>query len=223
VNDSETVEAVPILVADDQRSVRDGLAVMLDLLDDISVVAVAADGAEALAAVDQHRPRVALFDLHMPVMDGIEATRRLRAKHPATAVVVLSSYAEDTSILKALEAGACGYLTKNAGRAEIARAIVAAANGQSILDPAAHAAVLRAAGSGVAPSDSELPDVLTRREREVLILIAQGLSNADIAATLFLGANTVKTHISRVFAKTGSATRAQAICYAHEHGLSGRA
>lgn len=213
-------EAVRIVVADDQQSVRDGLAVMLDLLDDITVVAVAADGAETLAAVDQHHPNVALVDLHMPVMDGIEAIRRLSAQHPATAVVVLSSYAEDTSILEALGAGACGYLTKNAGRADIARAISAAANGQLVLDAAVRAAVVRAAGPEVAPAVSEPSDGLTRREGEVLVLIAQGLTNADIAAALFLNANTVKTHISRVFAKTGSKSRAQAICYAHDHGLT---
>jgi DNA-binding NarL/FixJ family response regulator len=220
VSGGEIAEPVRIVVADDQKSVRDGLAVMLDLLDDITVVAVAADGAETLTAVGQHHPRVALVDLHMPVMDGIEATRLISAEHPATAVVVLSSYAEDSSILEALSAGACGYLTKNAGRADIARAICAAANGQSILDSAVRAAVVRAARPAAFPPGAELPDGLTQREREVLVLVAQGLSNPDIAAALFVGANTVKTHISRVFAKTGSKSRAQAICYAHERGLT---
>ena len=164
-----------------------------------------------------------LVDLHMPVMDGIEATRRLTAEHPGTAVVVLTTYADDTSILGALRAGARGYLTKNAGRADIARAIHAAASGQSILDAAVQAAVLEAAVSGLArpvPA-AELPDGLTSREADVLALIAQGISNSEIAATLFLSPNTVKTHINRVFTKTGATTRAQAVRYAHDHGLAG--
>jgi len=217
-------EEVRIVIADDQRAVLDGLALMLGLLPGITVVAVAADGAETLAAAGQHHPDVILLDLHMPVMDGIEATRRLTAEHPGTAVVVLTTYADDTSILEALRAGARGYLTKNAGRADIARAIHAAASGQSILDAAVQATVLEAAASGPVPAapPAELPDGLTSREGDVLMLIAQGLSNSEIAAALFLSANTVKTHVNRVFAKTGSKTRAQAIRYAHDHGLAGR-
>jgi DNA-binding NarL/FixJ family response regulator len=216
-------EAIRIVVADDQRSVLDGLALMLGLLPGITVAAVAADGAETVAAVGQHRPDVALVDLHMPVMDGIEATRRITAEYPATAVVVLTTYADDTSILAALRAGARGYLTKNAARADIARAIHAAAAGQSILDAEVQAAVLQATVSRPpqpAPA-ADLPDGLTSRESDVLVLIAQGLSNTEIAAALFLSANTVKTHINRVFAKTGSKSRAQAVRYAHDHGLTG--
>ena len=144
----ETGGEIRIVIADDQRSVLDGLALMLGLLPGITVVAVAADGAQTLAAAGQHHPDVVLVDLHMPVMDGIEATRRLTAEHPGTAVVVLTTYADDTSILEALRAGARGYLTKNAGRADIARAIRAAASGQSILDAAARATVLEAAAPG---------------------------------------------------------------------------
>jgi DNA-binding NarL/FixJ family response regulator len=219
----DTARVVRVVVADDQRSVRDGLAVMLGLLPGITVVAVAADGAQTLAVASQHSPDVILADLHMPVMDGIEATRRLSARHPGIAVVVLTTYADDTSILEALRAGARGYLTKNSGRADIARAIHAAASGQSILDAAVQATVLEAALS--APPRpvpvTELPDGLTSREGDVLTLIAQGLSNTEIADTLFLTANTVKTHINRVFTKTRSKSRAQAIRYAHDHGLSG--
>jgi DNA-binding NarL/FixJ family response regulator len=214
---------IRIVVADDQRSVLDGLAVMLGLLPDFSVVAVAADGEETLAAVGEHRPDVVVLDLHMPVMGGVEATRRITAEYPGTAVVVLTTYADDASVMDALRAGARGYLTKNAGRADIARAIHAAASGQSILDPAVQAAVLEAALSAPArrAATPELPDGLTSREGDVLALIAQGLSNSEIAAALFLSANTVKTHINRVFAKTGSKTRAQAVRYAHDHGLAG--
>jgi DNA-binding NarL/FixJ family response regulator len=214
---------IRVVVADDQRSVLEGLALMLGLLPDITVVAVAADGAQTLAAVAEHRPDVVLVDLHMPVMDGIEATRRVTAEYPGTPVVVLTTYADDTSILEALRAGARGYLTKNAGRADIARAIHAAASGQSILDAAVQATVLEAAASGPArPAPIvELPDGLTSREGDVLVLIAQGLTNSEIGAALFLSANTVKTHINRVFAKTGSKTRAQAVRYALDHGLAG--
>jgi DNA-binding NarL/FixJ family response regulator len=217
-----TGEQLRVVVADDQRSVCDGLALMLDLLPGITVVAVAADGAEMVAAAGRHRPDVVLADLHMPVLDGIEATRRLTAEYPDTAVVVLTTYADDTSILEALRAGARGYLTKHAGRADIARAIRAAASGQSILDAAVQATVLEAAAPRRAwPVPArELPDGLTSREGEVLVLIAQGLSNSDIAAALFLGANTVKTHVNRVFTKTGSKNRAQAIRYAYDHGLA---
>lgn len=213
---------IRIVIADDQRSVLDGLALMLGLLPDITVVAVAADGAELLAAVSQHHPDVALVDLHMPVLDGIEATRRLTAEYPGTAVVVLTTYSDDTSVLEALRAGARGYLTKNSGRADIARAVHAAASGQSILDAAVQATVLEAAVSRPprpAPA-LELPDGLTTREGDILLLIAQRLTNSEIAAALFLSANTVKTHINRVFAKTGSKTRAQAVRYAHDHGLA---
>jgi DNA-binding NarL/FixJ family response regulator len=223
VSGEETGGEIRIVVADDQRSVLDGLALMLGLLPGITVAAVAADGAETLAAVGQHHPDVVVLDLHMPGMDGIEATRRLSAEHPGTAVVVLTTYADDTSVLEAVRAGARGYLTKNAGRADIARAIHAAASGQSILDPAVQATVLEAAASSPArPALApELPDGLTSREGDVLMLIAQGLSNSDIAAALFLSANTVKTHVNRVFSKTGSKTRAQAIRYAYDHGLTG--
>jgi DNA-binding NarL/FixJ family response regulator len=218
-----TSAGIRIVVADDQRSVLDGLAVMLGLLPDITVVAVAGDGEETLAAVGEHRPDVVVVDLHMPVMGGVEATRRITADYPGTAVVVLTTYADDASVMDALRAGARGYLTKNAGRADIARAIHAAASGQSILDPAVQATVLEAALSAPArpAAAPELPDGLTSREGDVLVLIAQGLSNSEIAAALFLSANTVKTHINRVFAKTGSKTRAQAVRYAHDHGLAG--
>ncbi|HTU07939.1 MAG TPA: response regulator transcription factor [Trebonia sp.] len=223
MTDEQAGGEIRIVVADDQRSVLDGLALMLGLLPDITVVAVAADGAETLAAVGRHHPDVVVLDLHMPGMDGIEATRRLSAEHPGTAVVVLTTYSDDMSILGALRAGARGYLTKNAGRADIARAIHAAARGQSILDAAVQATVLEVAASSPArPAPSpELPDGLTSREGDVLMLVAQGLSNSDIAAALFLSANTVKTHINRVFTKTGSKTRAQAIRYAYDHGLTG--
>ncbi|MER7878611.1 response regulator transcription factor [Streptomyces solisilvae] len=215
---------ITVIVADDQRVIRDGLVTILGALDGIRVAAAAQDGAEAVALAVEHEADVVLMDLHMPGTDGIEATRRLREQLPSTAVVVLTTYTDDDSILAALEAGAIGYLTKNASAADIHRGIAAAAAGHTILDPAAAARVMRAArrqdaGPGPGPADT-LPDGLTGREAQVLVLIAQGLSNAEIAAKLYLSRSTVKTHINQIFAKTGSRDRSQAIVYAHRHALT---
>jgi DNA-binding NarL/FixJ family response regulator len=208
-----------IVVADDQASVREGLVVLLDLLPDIEVVGSAADGEQALQVVGQTRPDAILLDLHMPVLDGIETTRRLTGEHPDVAVVVLTTFADDSSILAALQAGARSYLTKDADRAEIAQALRTAATGLAVLDPAVQATLLAAAtGLGKAPP-RKLPDGLTQREAEILRLIARGKTNPEIAADLFLSAHTVKSHINRIFAKTGSADRAAAIRYAREHDL----
>jgi DNA-binding NarL/FixJ family response regulator len=210
-----------IIIADDQTAVRDGLAIMLDLLPDICVVAAAANGLEALGLIEQHHPDAALIDLHMPELDGVETARRITADHPDVAVVMLTTFADEASVLAALNAGARGYLTKNAGRADIARALHAAVNGQSILDNNVQAALLRATTPRpeLPPSSPPrpLPDGLTLREAEVLTLIARGLTNPQIADALFVSAHTVKTHINRIFAKTGSRNRSEAITYAREH------
>jgi DNA-binding NarL/FixJ family response regulator len=208
-----------IVVADDQASVREGLVLLLDLLPDIEVVGSAANGEQALQVVGQTRPDAILLDLHMPVLDGIETTRRLTGEHPDVAVVVLTTFADDSSILAALQAGARSYLTKDADRAEIAQALRTAATGLAVLDLAVQATLLAAAaGPGKAPP-RKLPDGLTQREAEILCLIARGKTNPDIAADLFLSAHTVKSHINRIFAKTGSPDRAAAVRYAREHDL----
>ena len=217
---------VRVLVVDDQRVVRDGLAMLLGLLSGIEVVGTVEDGEQALDAVARLGPDVVLMDLRMPRMDGIEATRRLRAESPAVAVLALTTYADDESVLGALRAGARGYLTKDAGADEIARAIAAVASGQMVLDPAAQVRVLESLGSQ--PSGAEtratrsLPDDLTQREAEVLSLIADGLSNAGIAARLVVSEATVKTHVNRIFAKTGARHRARAVAYACRTGLAPR-
>ena len=210
-----------IIVADDQATVREGLVLLLGLLPDIEVVAAAADGQQALDLVAEHRPDAILLDLHMPVLDGIEATARLSAEHPGLAIVILTTYSDDVSVLAALRAGARSYLTKDADRADIARALHAAANGLSVLDPAVQATLLAAAGrSGAMPAPAgPLPDGLTPREAEVLTLIADGANNTDIADRLVLSQHTVKSHINRIFAKTRSRDRAAAARYAREHGL----
>ncbi|HEY3976850.1 MAG TPA: response regulator transcription factor [Streptosporangiaceae bacterium] len=222
-----------IVVADDQASVREGLVLLLDGLPDIEVVGAAADGEQALDLVAAQRPDAILLDLHMPVLDGIGATRRLAAEHPGVAIVILTTYADDGSVVQALQAGARSYLTKDADRTDIARALHAAAGGLSVLGSQVQAALLAAmtpaAPGTVAPppgaepaapaAPAPPPDGLTQREAEILGLIARGLTNPEIAARLFLSNHTIKTHISRIFAKTGSRDRAAAIGYAHRHNI----
>ncbi len=214
-------QALRIVIADDQASVREGLVLLLGGLPGIEVVGAAADGEQALELVAEHRPDAILLDLHMPVLDGIGATRRLTAEHPGVAIVVLTTYADDSSVLEALRAGARSYLTKDADRTHIAQALRAAAGGLAVLDPRAHATLLAAAAAPAAPgpAPAAAPDGLTQREIEILGLIARGLTNPEIAAHLFLSNHTVKTHINRIFAKTGSRDRAAAIGYAHRHHI----
>jgi DNA-binding NarL/FixJ family response regulator len=214
---------VRVMVADDQALVREGLMTLLETAPDIAPVAAAGNGEEAVALCARHRPDVVLMDLRMPELDGVEATRRIREAQPDTEVVVLTTHADEASILAALQAGARGYLTKDAGIAEISRAIHAAANHQTVLDPAAHSRLLAAASAAgrPAPAPSSLPDELTPREAEVLSLIARGMSNREIADTLVVSEATVKTHINHVFAKIGARDRAQAVHYAYTHGLAG--
>jgi DNA-binding NarL/FixJ family response regulator len=224
-----------IVVADDQASVREGLVLLLGGLPDIDVVGAAVDGPQALELVAEHQPDAILLDLHMPVLDGIGAIRRLVAEHPDVAIVVLTTFADDTSVLEALHAGARSYLTKDADRVRIAQALRAAAGGLTVVDPRVHATLLAAASAASRPepdpaastatastataSAAAPPAGLTQRELEILSLIARGLTNPEIAAQLFLSNHTVKTHIGRIFAKTGSRDRAAAIGYAHRHNI----
>lgn len=199
---------IRLLIVDDQAAVRDGLAVMLDLDPDITVVGTAANGAEAVAAVAELRPEVVLMDLNMPVMGGAEATGALRESHPELPVVVLTTFDDDDSILAALRAGARGYLTKDADRATIIQAVRGAHAGNAILDPAVQRRLLDLAGR----RPVEQPGVdLTAREREVLDLIGEGLRNGEIARRLFISEATVKTHINNLFAKADLHSRADAV------------
>lgn len=194
---------------------------LLGTVSGIEVVGAAADGEEALARVAELAPDVVLMDLRMPRVDGVEATRRIRTRHPTTQVVVLTTYADDESIFGALRAGAIGYLTKDAGREEIRRAVEAAATGQAVMDSEVQARLVEVAVAPAPPGDTtSLPDGLTEREGEVLRLIAAGKSNAQIAVQLFVSEATVKTHINRIFSKTASRDRAQAVAYAHRRGLA---
>jgi DNA-binding NarL/FixJ family response regulator len=231
-----------LVVADDQASIREALAMMLDMTPGLAVVGTAADGAEAVAVTAEQRPDVVLMDLRMPTMDGIAATAAISRRFPEVSVVVLTTFDDDASIIAALGAGARGYLTKQAGRADIARAVRAAAAGQAVLDPAVQARLVaaatgdpvNAAGDGARPDSGEptdttapagsalpdgLPDGLSVREGEVLRLIAGGRSNREIAAALFVSEATVKTHVNNIFAKVQVRDRAQAVHYAFTRGL----
>ncbi|MFZ7087321.1 response regulator transcription factor [Curtobacterium sp. RRHDQ10] len=229
------MSVVRVVVVDDQAIVRDGLVTVLSLLPDIEVVGEAEDGVAAVALVDTLVPDVVLMDLRMPRMDGAEATAAIVRDHPGVGVLVLTTFADDRSIVAALRAGARGYLTKDAGRVEIAAAIRAVASGQSTFDAAVGAllvaglpappapgtrgvagddAALAPGTRGVAGDDAALRErfpALTPREADVLALIADGSSNPEIAAALFLSVPTVKSYVNQIFAKLQVTSRAQAI------------
>lgn len=212
-----------VVVADDQTVVREGIVMLLGLLPGIEVVGSAADGEEAVRRVAEYAPDVVLMDLRMPRCDGVEATRRIRAEHPGTQVVVLTTYADDDSLFPALQAGARGYLTKDADGDEIVRAIDDVLSGEAGLSPKIQRRLLERFTEPVRtppqPPD-EYPDGLTAREVEVLRLVAEGQSNPEIAGTLHVSTATVKTHINNLFAKAGLRDRAQAIHYAYRNGLA---
>jgi DNA-binding NarL/FixJ family response regulator len=235
VTDTPRPAPIRVLIADDQRVVREGLSMLVALIDDVEVVGAASDGAEAVRLAETYRPDVILMDLRMPDLDGIAATAQLRERLPAARVLVLTTYADEDAIVPALRAGARGYLTKDASAEQIEAAIRDVHAGLTHLDPAVQERLVAAvisrppspdpgtdpAGPGSpGPGGRKLPDGLTTREAEVLALLASGLSNTEIAQRLYLSHATVKTHINRIFAKTGVRDRAQAVRYAYQHGLS---
>jgi DNA-binding NarL/FixJ family response regulator len=219
IDENAKAELIRVVVADDQAIVRDGLVTVLDPLPDVQVVGQASDGEEACALVAAREPDVVLMDLRMPVLDGAAATRRIVSEHPSTAVLVLTTFADDASIMGALRAGARGYLTKDAGRAEVAAAVRAVARGQTTLAAEVGDRVISGLTEAAPAGDVEAEPAdlryrfpeLTPREREVLELIGAGLSNAEIAGRLFVSVTTVKTHINSIFSKLSLRDRAQAI------------
>jgi DNA-binding NarL/FixJ family response regulator len=185
------------------------------------VVGSAADGLEAIELTRTHRPDVVLMDLRMPRIEGADATREIRGSFPETQVLVLTTFADDDALFPALEAGALGYLTKDASAEEIELAIRDVHAGRTHLDPAVQQRLVSVLTGGRRPEPpAELPDNLTPREAEVLRLIAAGLSNAEIAERLVVSAATVKTHVNRIFFKTGVRDRAQAVRYAYRVGIA---
>ena len=203
---------IRVLLADDHGLVRDGLGRLLASVPDIEVVAAAVDGAEAVRLAREHRPDVILMDLRMPGMDGSEATRRLLEEDPATQVVILTSFSERDEILSALDAGAIGYLLKDAEPDEVIRGVRAAAHGESPLAPKAARELLGSRSS--APASQ-----LTDREREVLRLVTRGLPNKLIARELGISEKTVKAHLTAIFQRIGVADRVQAAMWARDHHI----
>ncbi len=205
---------IRVVIADDHGVVRGGLTQLLGTLDDVELVGAAANGAEAVALCGAERTDVVLMDLEMPEMDGIEATRRIKDAQPDIAVVILTSFSDRERILRALDAGAAGYLLKDAESDELARSIRAAARGDAPLDPKAARELLSARAPG-SPLES-----LSPREREVLVMVAEGLSNKLIARRLSISEKTVKTHLTSVFRQIGVTDRTQAALWAQRHGLT---
>lgn len=211
-----------VVVVDDQTVVREGIVMLLGLLPGIEVVGAAGDGDEAVELVAELDPDVVLMDLRMPRCDGVEATRRIRSQYPGTQVVVLTTFADDDSLFPALKAGARGYLTKDAGGEEIVRAVHSVLSGEAGLAPSIQRRLLERLSEPepVPVAPTEAPDGLTAREIDVLALIAEGLSNQEIARRLHVSTATVKTHINNLFAKTGLKDRAQAVRYAFTKGVA---
>jgi len=203
---------IRVLVVDDHPVVRSGLVGMLDVEDDLEVVGEAGDGEEAVARVLALRPDVVLMDLRMPRLDGATATERILAASPATRVLVLTTYSTDTDIVRAVEAGATGYLLKDTPRAQLVDAVRAASRGETVLAPPVAARL-------VSRMRAPAVDVLTPREVQVLAAVAQGLSNGEVGQALFIGEATVKTHLLRIFAKLGVDDRTRAVTVAMERGI----
>jgi DNA-binding NarL/FixJ family response regulator len=214
---------VRVLLADDQSLFREALAVLLGVRDDIVVVGEAGDGAQALDRAAELRPDVVLMDLRMPVLDGVAATRRLRAEHPGVRVIVLTTFDDDEDVFAALRAGALGYLLKDASSAQLVEAVLAAARDEAVLQPSVAAKVVarfaRLPDEEPAVRPQPLVVPLSERELDVLRLLADGRSNREIAATLFLAEGTVKNHVSGVLAKLDARDRTQAALRARALGL----
>jgi DNA-binding NarL/FixJ family response regulator len=211
--------SIRIVVADDQELVRGAFAMILDAEPDMEVVAEASDGAEAVAAVDEHAPDVLVLDIRMPGMDGIEATRLVSGK--PVRVLMLTTFGQDDYVYDALRAGASGFLLKDVRRAELVHAVRVVAAGESLLAPAVTTRLIETAVRGHSPSLSSWAglDRLTPRERETLQLLGRGLANAEIAVAMVVSEHTVKTHVSSVLAKLGLRDRVQAVVAAYESGL----
>ena len=210
---------ISVLIVDDHGVVRQGLRTYLELLDDIEVIGEAQNGVEAVALVRQHRPDVILMDLMMPEMDGIEATRQIGAISPTTKVIALTSFTDDEMVFPAIKAGAAGYLLKDVSPPDLAKAIQAVHEGENRLHPDITKKLMN---QFVSPKvePTAAPDELTARELEVLRLIAQGMSNRELAQALVISEKTVKTHVSNILSKLHLADRTQAAIYALEQGLA---
>ena len=208
-----------VIICDDQATVRDGLVMLLKLEPDIDIVGTAEDGAEAVEMAADKKPDLILMDLKMPIMNGVEATRQIKMKHPEIKVVVLTTYADDEWVFDSIQAGASGYLLKDTPREELIKAVRGTVTGKTYVDPSVAGKVLEQVSSRQTQPATLVTSKLTQREVEVLRLIARGLSNADIADRLFLSDGTVRNHVSAILAKLGVSDRTQAAVIAIQHGL----
>jgi DNA-binding NarL/FixJ family response regulator len=210
-----------VLVVDDQALVRGGFRVLIDSDPDLEVVGEAANGVEAVAAARRERPDVVLMDIRMPEMDGIEATRQILAddRLAATRVLVLTTFDLDEYVFEALRAGASGFLLKDTAPADLLAAVKVVADGEALLAPSITRKVIAEFATRPAGTNPAVLDALTEREREVMSLIGRGLSNAELAETLFVSVATAKTHVSRIMTKLDARDRAQLVVLAYETGL----
>jgi two-component system, NarL family, response regulator LiaR len=208
-----------VIVCDDQAIVREGLTMLLKLEPDIQIIGVADDGSAAVELVEKAQPDLVLMDLKMPSMNGVEATRRIKARHPEVRVLVLTTYDDDEWVFDALQAGASGYLLKDTPRDDLIRAVKGTAAGKAYVDPVIAGKVLERLSSQQTHPATLVTSKLTGREIEILRMIARGLSNMDIADQLFLSEGTVRNYVSAVLAKLGVADRTQAAVIAIRHGL----
>ncbi len=209
-----------VVIADDQALVRAGFRMILQEVGGFDVVGEAADGEEAIAAVRRHRPDLVLMDVRMPTLDGIESTRRIVSGGATCRVVILTTFDLDEHVFAALRAGASGFLLKDVSPELLVASLRILAGGEAILAPSITRRLIeRFAARTLGPATSQMLSTLTDREREVLILVARGLSNEEVAAELHVGESTIKTHVGRVLAKLGLRDRVQAAVFAYEHGL----
>lgn len=213
------MEKIRLMVVDDHELVRMGLKAILEAEDDIEVVGEASSAREAISAVPYLSPSVVLLDIRMEGMNGIEACRLIKSASPRVNVVMLTSFSEEEAVMSSIMAGASGYLLKNLGRADLLKSIRVVAQGQNLLDPAVTSKVMERLRQLTAKEQDRALDVISVREKEVLALVAQGLTNKEIAEKLFISENTARNHVSRILEKLGLARRSEAAAFAAQHGL----